>query len=102
VAGVEADRRRLGSHHGDVLRQHCVQRHGDTIGRRAILDVDARDLAERMHTRVRPPGNGHALPDRKHLIEGSPDFTLDRALPGLCRPAAKAGPVVFECELERY
>jgi hypothetical protein len=97
---VEIVRRRLSSEDGYVFRKRRVQRRGDALGRRAAFGVKARHLAERVDTGVGPPGDGQSRPRLKHLIQSGAELTLDRSQPRLGGPAAKAGAVVLEGELE--
>jgi hypothetical protein len=97
---MEVRRSLLSSEDGNVLREHRVERAGDPLRRRAGLDLDAHDLAERVDPRVRSSGDGESLPGRKDLIEGRAQLALDRPQRRLRGPTAKGRPVVLECELE--
>ncbi len=98
-AGVEVLRRLLHRDDGDVVRKDGVERLGGVIGGRASLDVDARDLPERVHTGVGAPG------DREHqedLGERPAHLVLDGSPAGLRGPAGEVGAVVLERQPELH
>src|SRR5262249_44755983 len=88
--GVEVCGRFSGLEHGDVLRQHGVERGSRTLYRRAALDLDARYLPGRMDAGIGAPCHREPVPARKHRTERLEQHTLDRAEPGLARPAVEA------------
>jgi hypothetical protein len=100
MARVEVGRRLLCSDDGDVVRQRRVERVRDPLRGRPALDLNARHLAEGVHTRVRTAGYGEPFPGRNDLVERGAQRTFDRPQPGLRRPAVEIRAVVLECELE--
>ncbi len=63
---------------------------------------EARHLANGVHPGIRAPGDGdlHALAEQ--LLEGVGQDALDRAQPGLRRPAGEAGTVILERQSEDW
>ena len=100
MAGVEVGRRLLRARDGDVVGQDGVQRLTDPRCRRSALDVDARDLAERMNAGIRASCDGQRVPRRIDLRQRRAQLALDGSETGLSRPAAEASAVVLECEPE--
>ena len=101
-AGVEVVRRLRGRDHRDVVGQLRVERAGSPLGRRPALDVERRDLAERVHARVRAPRDGEAVPAREDLRQRRAQLPLDRAQARLHGPAAEVDAVVLEVEAELH
>src|SRR5436305_1626448 len=87
---------------GYVGGQRSVQRLGDTRSGRAALDVDARDVRERVHAGVRASRDGERFPAREDLVELVPHASFDGAHPRLRRPAAKRGAVVLDRQLQAH
>jgi hypothetical protein len=102
VAGVEARRRLGGREHSDLLREARVEGRRGALRRRAALDLDRGDLAERVDTGVRAAGDGEVLHRREGLAERLPERRLDRRQPGLRSPAAKRRAVVLERQDEPH
>ena len=96
VARVEVRCSGLGRDDGNLVGQRGVQRLGRTLGRRAPVDVDARDLAECVHARVRSSRDSKLLGARIELAERPTDLPLHRAQFRLRRPAAKPRAVVLD------
>jgi len=97
---VEAIGCLLGGEHGNVVRELRVERLRRALDRRAARDVEARDLAPGVHARVRATGDGQAVGSAVGAGKRVAQDALDGSLPGLSRPARKAGPVVFERQPE--
>ena len=88
--------------HGHVVGQLGVQGGGSAIRGRAARDVDADDLAERVHARVRPPGHRERLDGAVERAQRPAQLTLHRAQSRLGRPAAEGGSVVLELERQSH
>src|SRR5581483_8020792 len=102
VARVEGRSRLLGGEHGDRRRQLAVQRGRYPLGRRTSLDVDAHDLAEGMHARIRAAGDREPVERGEDPAQRLPERRLDRRQPGLGGPALEAAAVVLEDELQSH
>ena len=99
---MEARRRLGGREHGDLVREARVERRRGALRRRAALDVDRGDLAERVDAGVRAARDGEVLHRREGLAERLPERRLDRRQAGLRRPAAERSAVVLERQDEAH
>ena len=64
---------------GDVLRELGVQRLSGALGRRPALRFDTRNLAQRVDTGVRPPGDREFAPAGKDPVQRVAHGSLDGA-----------------------
>src|SRR5919204_1604021 len=80
---------------GDVTRQLRIQRLRCALAWRTAVDLDARDLAQRVDAGIGASGDSQSAPAPKNAVEGVAKGVFDRPQPRLCRPAAKAGAVVL-------
>ena len=71
-------------------------------GGRPAVDIDARDLPERMDARVGPAGDREVVVAGVQLPERLPHCPLHRAEPGLRRPPGEFGTVVLDVEPEAH
>ena len=78
----------LGRDDGDVVRQDGVERLGRALRRRPALDVDARDLAERVDAGVGAPGDGEPAPAREHAAR-APRAARPRPCAGRAAPPSR-------------
>ena len=85
-----------GSDDGDVVGKRRVERLRDPLDLRSAVDLDARDVGERVHAGVGAARDGKRLPAWKHGGQCFAEDGLDRALARLRSPAPKAGAVVLE------
>src|SRR6185295_3521458 len=76
VAGVEARRRLAGREHGDLVREALGEGRRGALRRRAALDVDRGDLAERVDAGVRAACDREVLHRREGLAKRLPERRL--------------------------
>ena len=99
---VEVVRHRFGFDDRDGFGQQRVERLGRAFGRRASFDVDAHDLAERMHACVRATGDREPLDGGEQSRERLAHRRLDGGKARLGRPAVERGAVVLERQLQSH
>ena len=97
---MEVGCRFLRRHDGNVVWEGGIERVRGADGRRTAVHAHARDLPERVNSCIRPARHREAVPAEIRRIQRFSHDPLDGALARLTRPAAEAGPVVLECQLE--
>jgi len=102
VAGVEAVRRLDRREDVDLVREARVERRSRALRRRAALDIDRGDLAERVHAGVRAAGDGQFLSRGERLRERLSQRGLDGRQAGLSGPAPERRAVVLERQDEPH
>jgi hypothetical protein len=101
VPRVEAVRRLVDRADVDVGRQRVVEARAQHGRRQVRVELEVRDLSERVHAGVGPAGavQLELLPPRR-VADGAIDFAGDRPRVLLDLPAAVTGAVVFNQQLE--
>jgi hypothetical protein len=92
---IEVRRHLLSRDNRYVVRQRRIDRFCDTLRGRAAFDIDADDIAERVHAGIRPPCNGKVGIRGKDSERVAHD-SFDRAQARLHRPAAEMRAVILE------
>jgi hypothetical protein len=96
---VEVLRCLLDAEHRDIGRELRVQRLRGAPRRRAALDVDGRDVRQRVDARVGAPRDGKPVPAREDVLQARAELAFDGPQAGLRRPPVELGSVVLEGEL---